>query len=77
MGRAELRVVCMVATMIISFLLAWTPYSIVSLMTTFGKSVSPPAALIPALIAKSSTCYNPVIYVGLNTQVSFSSFTGK
>ncbi len=69
-SRAELRVVCMVAVMIASFLLAWTPYAIVSLVVTFGNSVSPSLAIIPALIAKSSTCYNPIIYVGLNTQVN-------
>lgn len=32
--------------------------------------ITPTLAVLPALIAKSSICYNPVIYVGMNTQVS-------
>ncbi|KOB79086.1 Opsin, partial [Operophtera brumata] len=30
--------------------------------------VSPGAGVIPALVAKSSICYDPLIYVGMNTQ---------
>ncbi|GBP65284.1 hypothetical protein EVAR_37132_1 [Eumeta japonica] len=30
--------------------------------------ISPGAGVIPALIAKSSICYDPLIYVGMNTQ---------
>ncbi|KAI4497836.1 hypothetical protein M0802_006952 [Mischocyttarus mexicanus] len=29
---------------------------------------SPSVAVLPALLAKSSICYNPIIYAGLNTQ---------
>ncbi|KAF9793724.1 hypothetical protein SFRURICE_003548 [Spodoptera frugiperda] len=33
-----------------------------------GVPVSPGAGVIPALVAKSSICYDPLIYVGMNTQ---------
>ena len=45
------------------FCLAWTPYAVVSLMSVKNpSSVSPLAATIPAIIAKSSTCYFPIIF---------------
>ncbi|XP_049943409.1 pinopsin-like [Schistocerca serialis cubense] len=68
--RAESRVALMVAVMIAAFLLAWTPYSALALLIAFGdhRLVSPGLAVVPALVAKSSICYNPLIYVGLNTQ---------
>ena len=46
-----------------AFCLAWMPYAVVSIMAVRSpSSVSPLAATIPAIIAKSSTCYFPVIY---------------
>nr|BAQ54715.1 opsin, pteropsin type [Orthetrum albistylum] len=73
MGRvtkAECRVTVMVFVMIVAFLVAWTPYSVLALLVAFGDAslISPGVAVVPALMAKSSICYNPVIYVGLNTQ---------
>lgn len=74
MGRvtkAESRVAIMVAVMIIAFFIAWTPYAVLALVIQFGDTeVHPGIAVVPALVAKSSICYNPVIYVGLNTQVN-------
>ena len=46
-----------------AFCLAWLPYAVVSMMAVRGSSsISPLAATIPAIIAKSSTCYFPIIY---------------
>ncbi|XP_041981559.1 parapinopsin-like [Aricia agestis] len=69
-SRAEARATAMVFIMIISFTVAWTPYSIFALMEQFATEgiVSPGAGVIPALVAKSSICYDPLIYVGMNTQ---------
>ncbi|GLV35289.1 Rhodopsin 7 [Carabus blaptoides fortunei] len=69
-NKLEGRVTYMVALMIIAFLVAWTPYAVLALLVQFGDpgSVSPAMAVVPALVAKSSICYNPLIYVGLNTQ---------
>ncbi|CAD7086887.1 unnamed protein product [Hermetia illucens] len=69
-SRAERRVATMVAIMIMAFLVAWTPYAIFALISQFGPEglISPAMGVMPALLAKSSICYNPMIYVGLNTQ---------
>lgn len=57
--------------MVIAFLVAWTPYAIFALIKQFGNEqlVGPGLAILPSLIAKSSICYNPIIYVGMNSQV--------
>jgi c-opsin len=54
-----------------AFLVAWTPYSVFALIEQFGDPslITPAFAVLPALIAKSSICYNPLIYVGMNSQV--------
>ncbi|XP_039438145.1 vertebrate ancient opsin-like isoform X2 [Culex pipiens pallens] len=69
-NRAEKRVTTMVAVMVIAFMVAWTPYSVFALVEQFGPPdvIGPGLAVLPALIAKSSICYNPIIYVGMNTQ---------
>ncbi|XP_047493814.1 pinopsin-like [Penaeus chinensis] len=69
-ARAERRVALMVVVMGLTFLLAWTPYSVMALIVAFGDPtlVTPGAAVVPAIFAKSSCMYNPIIYVGLNTQ---------
>uniref|UniRef100_A0A182QT73 G-protein coupled receptors family 1 profile domain-containing protein n=1 Tax=Anopheles farauti TaxID=69004 RepID=A0A182QT73_9DIPT len=60
----------MVAVMIVAFMVAWTPYAIFALIEQFGppELIGPGLAVLPALVAKSSICYNPIIYVGMNTQ---------
>lgn len=47
-------------------MIAWTPYSIFALSEQFGdpELITPTLAVLPALVAKSSICYNPLIYVG-------------
>uniref|UniRef100_A0A672S8P7 Retinal pigment epithelium-derived rhodopsin homolog n=1 Tax=Sinocyclocheilus grahami TaxID=75366 RepID=A0A672S8P7_SINGR len=54
--------------MIVMFLAAWSPYSIVCLWASFGdpKKIPAPMAIIAPLFAKSSTFYNPCIYVIAN-----------
>ncbi|XP_061717658.1 parapinopsin-like [Cydia pomonella] len=69
-SRAETKVTGMVFVMIIAFTIAWTPYSVFALMEQFATDgiISPGVGVIPALVAKSSICYDPLIYVGMNTQ---------
>lgn len=74
-SKAEGKVAYMVLLMIAAFLVAWTPYSVTALLAQFGDPslVTPAAGVVPALLAKSSICYNPIIYVGLNSQVGIFS----
>ena len=57
--------------MVLGFFFAWTPYAIVSFYAAFGSAEAVPilVAAIPALIAKTSTTYNPIIYF-----LSYKSF---
>nr|XP_033813663.1 pinopsin-like [Geotrypetes seraphini] len=66
----EQRVLIMVIVMVICFLICWLPYGIVALMATFGRPglISPATSIIPSVLAKSSTVYNPMIYIFLNKQ---------
>ena len=58
----------MSVVMIVMFLVAWSPYSIVCLWASFSDPKDIPAAMaiIAPLFAKSSTFYNPCIYVVAN-----------
>ncbi|XP_054907287.1 rhodopsin-like isoform X2 [Poeciliopsis prolifica] len=71
-SQAEGRVLLMVVAMVTGYLLCWTPYGVVAMLASFGRpgAVPPAAALIPALLAKTSTILNPVICVLLNNQFS-------
>ncbi|NXG20098.1 OPSP protein, partial [Grallaria varia] len=71
-GRSrEQRILAMVVVMVVCFLLCWLPYAAVALLATFGKPglITPAASIIPSILAKSSTVYNPIIYIFLNKQV--------
>ncbi|KAK2922265.1 opsin-3 [Channa argus] len=63
--RYEKKVTVMFLLMITCFLVCWTPYAVVSMVEAFGRKtmVSPAVAIIPSLFAKSSTAYNPLIYI--------------
>ena len=62
--RSKRKMAILSFTMIVAFLIAWTPYATVSLISVFGKSywIGPVTASVPAYFAKSSNVYNPVIY---------------
>ncbi|XP_076858012.1 teleost multiple tissue opsin 2b [Brachyhypopomus gauderio] len=68
--RREIRLLFMVITSVVCYLLCWMPYSIVAIMATFGQHglISPLASVVPSLLAKSSTVINPVIYILMNKQ---------
>ena len=57
--------------MVSCFLIAWTPYAIMAMGATYGSPdiFTPTIAALPALFAKTSNCYNPIIYVFMNKQV--------
>uniref|UniRef100_A0A8C6WHM9 Teleost multiple tissue opsin 3b n=1 Tax=Neogobius melanostomus TaxID=47308 RepID=A0A8C6WHM9_9GOBI len=70
--RRESRVLLMVVSMVTGYLVCWLPYGVVALLISFGRpgALPPVASLVPALLAKTSTVLNPVIYVLLNKQVT-------
>ncbi|KAF7246268.1 Visual pigment-like receptor peropsin [Varanus komodoensis] len=47
----------------IGFFAAWSPYAIIAMWSTFGsvERIPPLAFAVPAVFAKSSTLYNPII----------------
>ncbi|KAM4556764.1 opsin 7, group member a [Fundulus diaphanus] len=51
----------------IGFFAAWSPYAVVSMWAAFGEfeNIPPLAFAMPAMFAKSSTIYNPIIYLML------------
>ncbi|CAB1312490.1 unnamed protein product, partial [Coregonus sp. 'balchen'] len=63
--RYERKMAVMFLLMISCFLVCWTPYAVVSMMEAFGRKsmVTPAVAIIPSFFAKSSTAYNPLIYI--------------
>ncbi|NXO20765.1 OPSO protein, partial [Cisticola juncidis] len=68
--RPERQVTRMVVFMIIAFLICWMPYATFSILVTAYPSIEldPCLAAIPAFFSKTSTVYNPVIYVFMNKQ---------
>lgn len=69
--KREQRVLLLVVTMVVCYLLCWLPYGIMALVATFGEPglVTPEASIVPSLLAKMSTVINPVIYIFMNKQV--------
>ncbi|NP_001112371.1 teleost multiple tissue opsin a [Danio rerio] len=68
--KREHRVLLMVITMVVFYLLCWLPYGIMALLATFGAPglVTAEASIVPSILAKSSTVINPVIYIFMNKQ---------
>ncbi len=69
--KREQRVLFMVVTMVVCYLLCWLPYGVMALLATFGRPglVTPAASIVPSLLAKTSTVINPIIYIFMNKQV--------
>ena len=65
--EVERKMVILFGLMTVAFLVAWTPYALVSLISMIvgPDIISDVIAEIPAYFAKSSACYNPIIYVFL------------
>ena len=63
----ERKMVVLFGVMTVAFLVAWTPYAIVSLISMIAgpDTIGDVTASVPAYIAKSSACYNPILYVFL------------
>uniref|UniRef100_A0A4W5LWX1 Teleost multiple tissue opsin 2b n=1 Tax=Hucho hucho TaxID=62062 RepID=A0A4W5LWX1_9TELE len=68
--RREHHILFMVLTTVVCYILCWMPYGVVAMMATFGRPgiITPVAAVVPSLLAKSSTVINPIIYILMNKQ---------
>uniref|UniRef100_A0A4W5N1E9 Opsin 6, group member b n=1 Tax=Hucho hucho TaxID=62062 RepID=A0A4W5N1E9_9TELE len=51
-----------------AFLLAWSPYAVISMWSACGHQVPPLHSILASLFAKSASSYNPFIYLGLNSK---------
>ncbi|XP_025908924.1 green-sensitive opsin isoform X2 [Nothoprocta perdicaria] len=68
--KAEKEVTRMVILMVLGFMLAWTPYAVVAfwIFTNKGADFTATFMSVPAFFSKSSSLYNPIIYVLMNKQ---------
>lgn len=71
-AKAEVQVARMVVVMVLAFLLTWLPYAALALTVIFDSTIyiNPVIATIPTYLTKSSTVFNPIIYIFMNRQVS-------
>ncbi|XP_025091427.1 rhodopsin, GQ-coupled-like [Pomacea canaliculata] len=69
--RHELRLIKITLLMSACFLLAWLPYSIVSMVSAYvsGLHVSGLNSVLPTLLAKVSHISNPLVYFTLNPRL--------
>nr|FAA00406.1 TPA: opsin [Nematostella vectensis] len=66
--RAHLRIARMILVSIISFVISWSPYCVVSViaMVQRAPALSQGFAEIPELMAKASVVYNPLVFTVMN-----------
>lgn len=71
-AKVEVQVARMVVIMVMAFLLTWLPYAAFALTVIIDSNIyiNPVIGTIPAYLAKSSTVFNPIIYIFMNRQVS-------
>ncbi|XP_055722647.1 opsin-5-like [Salvelinus fontinalis] len=65
MSNIQAVIVKLSVAVCIGFFAAWSPYAVVSMWAVFGHmdNIPPLAFAVPAMFAKSSTIYNPIIYL--------------
>ncbi|KAM4023545.1 parapinopsin-like [Anomaloglossus baeobatrachus] len=69
-SKAEVQVSRMVLVMIMAFLVCWLPYAAFAMMVVAnpGMYIDPVIATVPMYLTKTSTVYNPIIYIFMNKQ---------
>ncbi|XP_005807344.1 parapinopsin-like [Xiphophorus maculatus] len=69
-AKGEMKVASMVILMVLSFLAAWLPYAGLAMFVVCrpDAKIHPLVGMLPVYLAKSSTAYNPIIYILLNKQ---------
>ncbi|KAG7511609.1 opsin-5-like [Solea senegalensis] len=51
-----------------AFILAWSPYAVVSMWSAWGFHVPNTTSIVTRLFAKSASFYNPLIYFGMSSK---------
>ncbi|KAM3604466.1 uncharacterized protein V6R79_011434 [Siganus canaliculatus] len=71
MSSIQTIIVKLSVAVCIGFFAAWSPYAVVSMWAAFGhiENIPPLAFAMPAMFAKSSTIYNPIIYLMLRPNI--------
>nr|BBH84662.2 opsin-5B [Ambigolimax valentianus] len=66
--KKEMRLLKITIIMCASFMVCWTPYSVVAMLKAYSSNIhlSPSLSVLPALAAKTSHIIDPVIYCGMN-----------
>ncbi|XP_070758798.1 parapinopsin-like [Enoplosus armatus] len=69
-AKGEMKVASMVVLMVLTFLISWLPYASLAMLVVYNPDVEihPLVGTVPVYLAKSSTVYNPIIYIYLNKQ---------
>ncbi|XP_040890428.1 parapinopsin-like [Toxotes jaculatrix] len=69
-AKGEMKVASMVILMVLTFLISWLPYAALAMLVVYSPDVEihPLVGTVPVYLAKSSTVYNPIIYIYLNKQ---------
>ncbi|XP_078103578.1 parapinopsin-like [Sander vitreus] len=69
-ARGQMKVAYMVVLMVLTFLISWLPYASLAMLVVYNPDVEihPLVGTVPVYLAKSSTVYNPIIYIYLNKQ---------
>ncbi|OCT77866.1 opsin-5 isoform X1 [Xenopus laevis] len=65
MERDVTRVSIVICT---AFIVAWSPYAVISMWSAFGYYVPSLTSILAALFAKSACFYNPLIYFGMSSK---------
>ncbi|XP_037536295.1 opsin 4xb [Nematolebias whitei] len=68
--RSEWKLAKIAFVVIIVYVLSWSPYACVTLISWAGYAniLSPYSKSVPAVIAKASTIYNPIIYAMIHNK---------
>jgi len=61
---AEMRVAKAACINVTIWLICWTPYMLIVMTGMFGNqdNITPLTTMLPALLAKTCACYNPMVY---------------
>ncbi|XP_076876687.1 opsin 4xa [Brachyhypopomus gauderio] len=68
--RTEWKLAKIASVVIVVFVLSWSPYALVTLIAWAGYSsiLTPYSKVVPAIIAKASAIYNPLIYAIIHSK---------